>query len=65
MATEDAGVEKLPDYLRSVTKNVIIGKKSFVFLDSVQLYLAGSCEEPLQVNGGLHGIEKTRVISKE
>ena len=40
LATEDAGVEKLPDYLRSDTKDVIIGKKSFVFHDSGQLYLA-------------------------
>ena len=38
LATEDAGVEKLPDYLGSDTKDVIIGKKSFVFLDSGQLY---------------------------
>ena len=36
LATEDAGVEKLPDLLRSDTKDVIIGKKSFVFLDSGQ-----------------------------
>ena len=35
LATEDAGVEK-PDYLRSDTKDVIIGKRSFVFLDSGQ-----------------------------
>ena len=40
LATEDAGVEKLPDYLRSDTKDVIRGKKSFVFFDSSQLYLA-------------------------
>ena len=36
LATEDAGVEKLPDYLRSDTKD-IIGIKSFVFHDSGQL----------------------------
>ena len=36
LATEDAGVEKLPDLLRSDTKDVIIGKRSFVFLDSGQ-----------------------------
>uniref|UniRef100_A0A8C5C199 Uncharacterized protein n=1 Tax=Gadus morhua TaxID=8049 RepID=A0A8C5C199_GADMO len=29
-----AGVDKLPDYLRSDTKDVIRGKKSFVFFDS-------------------------------
>ena len=40
LATEDAGVEKLPDYLKSDTKDVITGNKSFVFLDSDQLYLA-------------------------
>jgi hypothetical protein len=40
LPTEDAGVDKLPDYLRSDTKDVIRGKKSFVFLDSGQLYLA-------------------------
>ena len=33
-------VEKLPDYLRSDTKDVIIGKKSFVFLDSGQFILS-------------------------
>jgi hypothetical protein len=57
--------------LRIDTKDVIRGKKSFIFLDSGQLNLAtvnyqiyftaGSCEGPMQVNGAFHGIEKTCV----
>ena len=38
------GVEKLPDLLRSDTKDVIIGKKSFVFLDSGQFISSIHCE---------------------
>ena len=55
-----------------IPKTSLEAKKSFVFLDSGQLYLAtvnyqtlsttGSCEEPMQVNGAFHGIEKTSAI---